>query len=185
MFTVITEFQTADAFQIHNCGPVNAAETSRVEIFFQLRHATPKQVRFCAHVKTCVIVCGFDPIDLGNVDERDLTGTLDGETIEYLRGRVSVCNSFLGTRKGALESCIVEGLQEIVERTGLKGAQCVLIVSGDEDDGGGNSAPSNSSTSKPSHSGICTSRKTRSGFLLRISARASAPEPHSADDFDS
>src|ERR1700722_73136 len=44
---------------------------------------------------------------------------------------------------------------------------------------GGKSLPSNSSTSKPSHSGICTSRKTKSGFATRISSSASRPEPHS------
>ena len=58
------------------------------------------------------------------------------KALESLRGRVRVCNSFFGARKGAIESCIVEGLQKIVERTRLEGAQCVLIVSGDEDDGG-------------------------------------------------
>jgi leucyl-tRNA synthetase len=38
------------------------------------------------------------------------------------------------------------------------------------------------STSKPPHSGICTSRNTRSGCDCRMISRASAPDPHSAMD---
>src|ERR1700761_8638459 len=45
---------------------------------------------------------------------------------------------------------------------------------------GGRSAPRSSMTSKPSHSGICTSRKIRSGRVRRITVGASGPEPHSA-----
>src|SRR6201996_326928 len=45
---------------------------------------------------------------------------------------------------------------------------------------GGRSAPRSSITSKPSHSGICTSRKRRSGWVRRITVGASGPEPHSA-----
>src|SRR5215472_343740 len=44
---------------------------------------------------------------------------------------------------------------------------------------GGRSFPSISRTSKPSHSGICTSRKSKSGFATRISPSAWAPEAHS------
>src|SRR5579862_2821774 len=44
---------------------------------------------------------------------------------------------------------------------------------------GGASPPSSSSTSKPSHSGIWTSRKTKSGLRWRIFSTASAPVPHS------
>src|SRR5579863_8972896 len=45
---------------------------------------------------------------------------------------------------------------------------------------GGRSLPSSSSTSKPPHSGICTSRNRTSGFDLLISSIASSPDPHSA-----
>jgi hypothetical protein len=44
-------------------------------------------------------------------------------------------NLILGAAQSALESCIVEGLQQIVESAGLKGFESVLIVSSNENHG--------------------------------------------------
>ena len=124
------------------------------KILLEFRDAAAQHVRSLSDVEAGVVVGGFDPIDLGGSQERDLTGALDGEAIELSRVIFAEFDFLLCAVEGEIEARVVEGLQEVVERSGFEGAQCVLIVGGDEDDGGGTSLPRSSSTSKPSHSGI-------------------------------
>jgi hypothetical protein len=87
-------------------------------------------------VKTCVIVGCFDPIDLGDFEERDLAGVFDCEALEF-SGDIFAESDFLsGAFESEVESRVVEWLEEIVESSGLEGAQGVLIVGCDEDNGG-------------------------------------------------
>ena len=83
--------------------------------------------------------------------------------------------------QGVGEALVVERLEQVVEGVDLEGAQGVAVVGGDEDHGRGRAAGGRSaaSTSKPFISGICTSRKTRSGRSRRIAATASRPAPAS------
>ena len=97
------------------------------------------------------------------------------ESIHLHRDCAANCDPFPGALEGAGEAGIVERLQQVVECAGIECFERVLIVGGDKDDGGGASAPSISKMSKPSYSGMRTSRKTRSGFCVRIASRARWP----------
>ena len=87
-------------------------------------------------METGVVVGGLDPIDLGDFEEGDLAGALDCEAFEFSREIFAERDSLLGALEGEFEACVVEWLEEIVERSGFEGAQGVLVVGGDEDDGG-------------------------------------------------
>src|ERR1700761_3077809 len=92
-------------------------------------------MRACTEVQRGIIIGSFDPVDFGERDEGDLAGRLDGESVEIARVILAEFDLLLCAREGEIKTRVVKGLQEIVERSGLESAKCVLIIRSDEDDG--------------------------------------------------
>ena len=168
-------------------------------------HCLAQQVRFLARVQPHVVPSRIDPVDFRGPEKHDAARILDHEALgrfcaSGVGGRRATPAAEAAHRRGpaAHPSCAsaalswhdrvppetfaIERLEQVVERVHLEGAQRVLVVGGDEDDRAArHPAPTASSTSKPSSSGICTSRKTRSGSVLRGSPRPPPRRrPHSA-----
>ena len=57
-----------------------------IQFAFEIRHASPKQVRPLADMQAGVIVGGFDPVDLGGAQEHHASGALDYQAIERPEG---------------------------------------------------------------------------------------------------
>lgn len=136
VLAVFAEGEAADAIEVDDGGAVDAAEDGWVQVLFELRDAAAQHVRALSYVEAGVVVGCFDPIDLGGFQERDLAGVFDDDALEFSRESFAEGDFLPGAFEGEVESCVVEGLEEIVEGSGFEGAQGVLIVCGDEDYGG-------------------------------------------------
>ena len=66
VFAFFVEGQAADAIEIDDGGAVDAAEDGGVEVLFEFGYAAAQHVSAVADVQAGVVVCGFDPIDLGD-----------------------------------------------------------------------------------------------------------------------
>ncbi len=185
VFTVLAQFESSDTIEVHDGRTMDAAKN--------IAGSNPVRVPTC-----CGVTGEFSFPRAGtrsslpprsNRSPRFLrtqpAPTLfDDNAIQLSQRMVPSANPLFGAAQRPFEASVVEGLQKVVERSCLECPQSILVVRSHKDDRRRQFGPSSSSTSKPSHSGICTSRKTRSGFVRRISASASAPEPHSLDDFN-
>src|SRR5271163_5280738 len=89
-----------------------------------------------SYMQASVIVGGFDPVNLGDFHECDPAGTLDGQTLHLSRQISAMDDLLLGTVEGPIESRIVEGLQQVIERPRLESAQCIMVICGHEYDCG-------------------------------------------------
>jgi len=59
----------ADAVDVDDGGAVDAEEVAAVELLFDLIHRLAEEVGGGAGVQSHVVVGGFDPVDLGGVDD--------------------------------------------------------------------------------------------------------------------
>ena len=134
------------------------------QVLLEFSDAAAQHVSLAPDVEAGVVVGGFDPVDLGESSRTQLLRRSSSRGARAFAGDPDADDFLLGPLERAIKTRVVEWLEQIVERSGLEGAQRVLIVGRDEDDRGGRSPPKHSSTSKPSHSGICTSRKSKSGL---------------------
>src|SRR6266481_2774454 len=80
-----------------------------------------------------IIILGLDMIDLGKFQEQDLVCGLDDEAIRPRA--LGVLKPCLGARNGAMKARVIERFEEIVQSAGIEGAQRIMIVSGDENNG--------------------------------------------------
>src|SRR5262249_43679853 len=85
-----------------------------------------------ADVQARVIIRRLDPIYLADLHELDFPRTLDDKLLEPSRRVRTMGNPLLRPAQRLLESGVIERLQQIIERTGFKGTQRVLIVCGTE-----------------------------------------------------
>ncbi len=74
-----------DAIEIDDGRTVDAAEDGWVQVLFEFGYAATQHVGSLSDVQAGVVVGGFDPIDLGDSQERDTAGALDGEAIQFSR----------------------------------------------------------------------------------------------------
>src|SRR5262249_44513574 len=72
---------------------------------------------------------------LADLHELDFPRTLDDKLLEPSRRVRTMDNPLLRPAQRLLKSGVIEWLQHIIERTGFKGTQRVLIVCGHEDHG--------------------------------------------------
>ena len=118
-----------------------------------------------------VIIARFDPVDVGKFHHLQRAAVLDQEALGFGR----YLQALLGARHHAGEARVVERFQDVVERAHLERAQRKLMVGGDETTANAGAGPHCSSMAKPSHSGMSTSRKTRSGASAWIGLRHTPP----------
>src|SRR5258708_25413007 len=91
-------------------------------------------MRSRTHVEAGVIVGSLDPVDFRDFHKRDLADALDGETLQFSWRVFTALQGLLRPVEGTLESSVIERLEKIVERSGFKSSNCILIVSGHEND---------------------------------------------------
>src|SRR5262249_22544178 len=133
IFAIAIEFQPANSAQPHDCGAMRPAEDCRVKLLLQFIQAAAWQMRFPADVQARVIIRRLDPIYLADLHELDLPRTLDDKLFEPSRRVHTMRNPLLHPAQRLLKSGVIKRLQQIIERTGFKGTQRVLIVCGHED----------------------------------------------------
>jgi hypothetical protein len=92
-------------------------------------------VRVGTHVQAGVVARGLDPIDVRDIHEQQLTRRPDDEPLGRLwLQRCIVRELVLGAVQSPVEACIVEWLEQIVERAGFEGTQRILVMRGHEND---------------------------------------------------
>lgn len=109
--TVFVGAESTDAIEIDDGGAVDAAEQRRVEVLFKVREAATEQVRARADMQCGVVVGSFDPVDLGERDEIDLTGRLDGEPIELARMVFAEFDLLLARESARSKRALSKGLR--------------------------------------------------------------------------
>ena len=114
---------------------MDAAKSGGIEILLEFGDAATQHVGSRACVQACIVVGCLDPVDLGDVEEGDVTCVLDDEAFRCCRSDLCQCNFFPGAVEGEIEPRVVEWFEQVVEGSGLEGAQGVPVVGGDEDDG--------------------------------------------------
>src|SRR5579871_926205 len=92
-------------------------------------------MRVSANVQADIIIGGFDPIDIGDRQEQNLTSVFDRYSFRLRGRRLPGSDVLFGTVQGALEASVVEWFQQIVESACLECAQSVLVVGSHEDQG--------------------------------------------------
>ncbi len=118
-------------------------ELLRIELRFEVGHRVPNQMRLFADVQAHIIARGFTPVDVGGADEVDAAAGLDdqpidaglaaadfrnqGEQLPAEAGRLPLRELVAGVRERRLEALGTEGLEQVVERVDLEGAQRVLV----------------------------------------------------------
>ena len=85
-------------------------------------------MRSRSDVQARVVVGSLDPIDLGDSDERDLSGALDGQALQFSWKIFAKHDLSLGAVEGQVESRVVERLQEVIERSGLESPQRIICL---------------------------------------------------------
>jgi hypothetical protein len=137
VLAILIEGEAPDPIEVDDGRAVDATEEGGIQILLELRDAAAQHVSSLGHVEASVVVGRFDPIDFRGLEEGDLARVFDDEAVES-SGETFAESDFLPRAfQGEIETCIVERLEEIIEGSGLERAEGVLIVSGDEDDGGG------------------------------------------------
>src|SRR5258705_9618104 len=79
-----------------------------------------------------LIIRSLDPIDLRDLQKRDLPRTLYRESLQRRRRISPMRNPLLGTPQRKIESSIIKRLQKVVEGTRLKSPQRILVISRNE-----------------------------------------------------
>ena len=128
------QLEAADPLEVHDHGAVRAEELVAADIMLELGERAADQVHRIAHVQAGVIIRCLDPVDLGDREEQHPARALDDESLHRLVSRRRIVRDLLlGPAERALEARVIEGLQQVIERPSLEGAQRVLVVRGHED----------------------------------------------------
>src|SRR5262249_44916294 len=124
---------------------MNANETPWIQSRLEMMHPLAKQMGSSVEVNLDVVIGSFNPVDLRNPNEKDSTGTTDRQSVEKRdRGlqsaggqllEVPLTDSCLCSLERSIESLIIEGLEQIIGRRRIEGANRMLLVCGDEDHG--------------------------------------------------
>jgi hypothetical protein len=140
-----------DEIDVDDGGAVDAEELRGVELLFKALEGFADLEGALACVEACVVAKGFDAFDLGDRKEADAAVLCDGDAREEGRfggaaelgeeelegvGVDGAVNAFADAIESFAEAVGREGFEEIVDGVDLKGLERVLIVGGDEDDGG-------------------------------------------------
>src|SRR5258705_6828939 len=149
ILTILVKLQTANPIKLNDRRTVNPAEDRLIQLLFKLRHAAAQEMGSRPHMQAGVIVRRLDPIDLGSLQKRNLPRALDREPLQRRRRISLMGESRLGTPKRTIESSIIKRLQEVVERTRLKGPQRILVISRNEDHRRGQLSPQHLQHIKP------------------------------------
>src|SRR5580704_1891241 len=105
------QLEPAHAIEVDDRRAMDPAENTGVQLLIEIREAAAQKMGFSTHMQACIIIGGFDPIDVGRLDEGNSSGALDSEAIHFA-GLLQVGrDSFLGTVKGSLEAGVIERLQ--------------------------------------------------------------------------
>src|SRR2546423_399069 len=91
-------------------------------------------MRLRADVQTNVIVRGFDPLNVVDFQKQDASRILNCNALRVCRACGESAHLLFRAYESALESRVVERLENVVERTRFEGSQRVLIVCGNKDD---------------------------------------------------
>src|SRR5882724_4025213 len=81
VFAILTEFQAPHALQPDDGRAVNSTKQSRIQLLLEVGHAAAQEMAFRPHVQAGIVVGSFNPVDLGGLQEQDLTSALDRETL--------------------------------------------------------------------------------------------------------
>ena len=132
-------------------GAVDADEFFGVEFLFEALEGFADFEGALACVKAGVVAEGFDAFDLGDGEETDAAVLGDGNACEkgWLGGAAELgekelkgigvegaVDALADAIEGLAEAVGGEGFEEIVDGVDFKGLERVLVVGGDEDDGG-------------------------------------------------
>ncbi len=84
-----------------------------------------------------VVVGGLNPVNVGGGDEEDFARALDGDAAGGRGGLGAGGGDFVfGAGEGAVEAGVVVGLEQVIQRPGLEGADGILVICGYKYDGG-------------------------------------------------
>src|ERR1700693_790046 len=97
---------------------MDAAKRRLIQLILEIGHAAPQQMGSRSHVQAGVVVSSLNPINVGKFQKRDLGCALDRQTI-HSRQIPAQRNSLFGAAECSLETRIVEGLEKIIQRSGL------------------------------------------------------------------
>ena len=185
--------QLGHAIDPHHRRSMNPDELGGVQLLLERRQRLAQQILGRPHVQLDVVVGGLNPIDIRPVDDDDPVAARYGHAGRRPRGSPELLQQgrqppialargevrLRALERGA-EALLAERLQQVVDRVEVERPQRVAVERGHEDHRRAASpAGRASSTAKPSSSGICTSRNTRSGASVAIASTAAAPSPHS------
>src|SRR5580693_9889417 len=71
------QLEPTHAIEVDDRRAMDPAKDGRVQLLIEIREAAPQKMGFSTHMQAGVIVGGFDPIDIGRLDERNPPGALD------------------------------------------------------------------------------------------------------------
>ncbi len=138
-----------DSFQVCDIGPVNAHELFGVQLPFDARNGLLLQIIFLFAAQRDVVVLRLNVIQAVDWDDVNLRAVFHHHPLQLLLRRAGGRGKLGGRdrRPGIsqprpdfferfLQPIGAEGLQQIIDRAGFEGAHGVLIVSGDENNGG-------------------------------------------------
>ena len=108
--TIGVQLESAHAIEVDNCGAMDPAKDSRVQFPIEIREAASQKMGFSAHMQARIIIGGFDPVDVGRLEEGNSSKALDREAIHFAWLLQAAYDSFLGAVKGSLEASVIERL---------------------------------------------------------------------------
>src|SRR5688500_5739774 len=125
---------------------MNAYELIGIETLLERRQRVANEVLVAADVQRDVVVGGADPIDVTKIDHLDATLAADrdagemsavtGQLADQIRqpcaDRLALENSLPCMRERPVEPVGFNGLEHVVERMHLEGAERILVEGGDK-----------------------------------------------------
>ena len=136
VFAILGEFEPLHALKVHDARSMHAAEQVRIQILLQFGHASAQQMSFCSNVQASVVIGGFDPIDLGSLQEANFSSAPDYDALEARGSKgLTILNrpdSLLRPVEGQFKPGVVERLEQIVECSRFESPQRILVVGSHE-----------------------------------------------------
>src|ERR1700691_551939 len=136
VFAVRAKFHPAYTGEVDDGRAMDTAKDGGIQSLLESRHTAAQQVGAWANVQARVVVGSLDPVDLGDLYEPDLPHAFDGQALQFSRQIFAVLDSLLGAVEGSIEAGVVEGVQQVIERSGLESPQRVMVVGSHKDYGG-------------------------------------------------
>src|SRR6266487_2743725 len=148
VFPVEPRLELLDPVHVDDRRAMHAHEAVRGEAWLEALELLPYDVRLAARMQLHVLAVGFDPVDLARLQERHLAAGADHQPIEreVARGEgveqrfespvALVAQRVAHPRERFGEALGLDRFEQVIDGVEVEGAQRVLVVGGDEDDGG-------------------------------------------------